>query len=93
MGRNDQWSEKELKEAFFKMVYTLGLWISFMMVTIFLGVGKDWGFFDSTHVHAWQHILFFAWLVIVIPILLWVTIIKIWKLDALFKSSFKKGKK
>lgn len=93
MGHNDQWSEKELKAAFFKMVYTLGLWILFMMITIFLGVGKDWAFFDSARIHAWQHIVFFAWLIIVIPVILWVTIKKIWKLDALFKSSFKKGKK
>ncbi|MGH2642560.1 MAG: hypothetical protein ACRDE2_01305 [Chitinophagaceae bacterium] len=93
MGRNDQWSEKELKDAFFKMVYTLGLWIIFMMITIFIGVGKDWAFFDSSRIHAWQHILFFTWLVIVVPILIWVTVVKIWKIDALFKSSFKKDKK
>jgi hypothetical protein len=93
MGRNDHWSEKELREAFFKMVYTLGMWIFFMMVTIFLGVGKDWAFFDSSRVHAWQHILFFAWLIITIPLISWVTIVKIWKIDALFRNSFKNRRK
>lgn len=91
MGRNDHWSEKDLRAAFFKMVYTLGLWIFFMMVTIFLGIIKDWAFFDSSHVHGWQHVVFFIWLIGALIVLLWVTIVRIWHIDELFRSTY--GKK
>lgn len=80
MSHNDQWSDKEIREAFAKMVMTLGLWVFWLMISIFWGIAKDWAFFDSQYVHTWQHIVFFAWLVCTLPVVIWVTRTKIWKI-------------
>lgn len=80
MSQNDNWSDKEIIASFFKMVYTVALWVSWLVFTIYWGIAKDWAFFDNPHIHAWQHIVFFIWLVCTLPLWIWITLVKIWKL-------------
>jgi hypothetical protein len=80
MSRNDDWNDKDIVSAFFKMVYTLGLWIFWLMFTIYWGIARDWAFFDHSGVPIWQHIVFFVWLTGTLPLIIWVTRTKIWKL-------------
>lgn len=48
------------------------------MITILVGAGKDWAFFDKG-IHPWQHIVFYAWFVLTLPVVIWLTVRKIWK--------------
>jgi hypothetical protein len=78
MSHNDQWSDREIRAAFFKMAATLGLWVTWLMITILVGAGKDWAFFDKG-IQPWQHIAFYAWFVLTLPVVIWLTVRKIWK--------------
>jgi len=78
MSHNDQWSDEDIRAAFFKMMATLGLWVSWLMITLLWGIGKDWAFFDSG-ISTWQHIIFYLWLVGTLPVVIWITVTKIWK--------------
>lgn len=77
---NDNWSDKDIAAAFFKMAITLGMWISWLIFTLFWGIGRDWAFFDNAHIVTWQHGLFYAWVICTLPVLIWITKAKIWKI-------------
>jgi hypothetical protein len=80
MGQNDNWTDREIIASFFKMVYTVVLWVAWLIFSIFLGIVKDWAFFDDPHIGLWQHIVFYLWLVCTLPLLVWVTVVRIWKI-------------
>jgi hypothetical protein len=80
MSSNDNWSDKEIIASFFKMVYTVALWVAWLVFTIFWGIAKDWAFFYNANIHGWQHIVFFTWFAVTLPLLIWITVVKIWKI-------------
>jgi hypothetical protein len=79
MARNDNWTDKDIAAAFVRMASTLGVWISWLIFTLFWGIGKGWAFFDNETVQTWQHSLFYIWIVCTLPLLIWVTKAKIWR--------------
>lgn len=78
MSHNDQWSDQEIRAAFFKMAATLGLWVTWLMITLLWGIGKDWAFFDRG-IALWQHLVFYGWVIVTFPVVVWITITRIWK--------------
>jgi hypothetical protein len=76
----DDWSDKDVTAAFLKMVLTLALWVFWMIFNIFWGIVKDLAFFDNALIPLWEHIVFFIWLVGTLPVMIWLTVVKIWKL-------------
>ncbi|HLR37342.1 MAG TPA: hypothetical protein VK084_04795 [Chitinophagaceae bacterium] len=78
MKESDNWSDKEVVEAFVHMLKTIILWVIWLVISLFFGVQKGWAYFNSPIVTTWEHILFFAWIVIMLPIVIRITF-KIWK--------------
>lgn len=74
----NNWTDKEIISAFFKMVRTVILWVSWLIITLFCAVSKDLAFFDNPGIPLWAHVLFYAWVIITLPLIIWVTGKKIW---------------
>ena len=77
MEHEDNWTDKDIAEAFFRMLRTIVIWVGWM-ITIFWGIRKDLAFFDNPRVPGWEHVLFFVWLAATLPLLVWLTLRKIW---------------
>ncbi len=80
MEDRDNWSDKEVIAAFTRMLRTVIMWVPWFGITLYFAVAKDWAFFDRPDIPTWAHILFFAWLVVTLPLLAWLTLKKIWKM-------------
>jgi len=80
MGKSDNWTDKEVVIAFTRMLRTVVMWVPFLMITLYFAVVKDLVFFDDPDIPTWMHILFFAWIIIMLPLLAWITFKKIWKM-------------
>ena len=80
MENSDNWTDKEVIIAFTRMLRTVILWVPWLGVTLYAAVAKDLAFFDRPDIPLWLHVLFFVWLVISLPALVWVTLKKIWKM-------------
>lgn len=78
MSDSNNWSDKEIISAFFKMLRTVVIWVIWLVFTLFWAVSKDLAFFDDPHIPLWAHILFFAWVIITLPLIVWITGRKIW---------------
>lgn len=78
MRNPENWSDNEVISDFFKMVRTVIMWVFWLFFTLYWAVFQDLAFFDKPHVPMWEHILFFAWVVITLPLLIWITLKKIW---------------
>lgn len=80
MNTPDQWTDKEVKEAFLKMVVSIALWVVWFLFTVFWGLIKDFAFFDDPHIAWWQHALFYLWFASTLPVVVWITLVKIWRI-------------
>ncbi len=77
---DDNWTDREVIVAFTRMLRTVILWVPWLIITLYFAVAKDLIFFDRPDIPAWMHVLFFAWLIITLPLVVWITLKKIWKM-------------
>ncbi len=83
MKDSRNWTDKEVIKAFVRMLKTIVMWVVWLIISLYFGVEQGFAFFDDPQIKTWIHILFFAWVIIMIPLLIWVTFKKIWKVKKL----------
>lgn len=80
MNEPNDWTDKDVKAAFIRMLTTIAMWVTWFLFTIYWGIIRNMFFFDDPHIVWWQHALIFGWVAVSTPVLIWFTIFKIWKM-------------
>lgn len=76
---HEYWSDKEVVIAFTRMLRTILLIVPFVLITLYFAVNRNLVFFDDPEIPMWHHILFFALIIILLPLLRWFILKRIWK--------------
>lgn len=72
-------TDKELLIMFSRIARSVLLWLFWLLLNAYWGIAKDYAFFDNPSIHGTGHLLFYAWFLGSMVLMIWITVRLIWK--------------